>query len=406
MHAESEPSCVQKTSTWPFYTELTQQRVAELVRQGRTYSSVEDPDICRFERDFAALLSPGHHGVFCSTGTSALYSAYFSLGLDPGGEVIVPTNTFRATVTPLLLLNLRPVFCDATKPHGELNLMMAESLITSRTQALVLAHMWGHLGDMIQARRIADRYSIALVEDCSHAHGSSRDGVAVGSLADVAIFSVGTKKLVSGGNGGMLLSRNRQVIERALLLGHPRARITGLISDPELLPFVSTGWGANFRGSPISAVLALDHLDRLDETLRIKAAHAKTLAACLERCIPELVPLVPIESARRSGLYALKYHWRGEGVSAITLVEQMRAGGVPCTASSPPLHLQPIFQTPPRTSVFAGAPDAPVVNHDFPVAESMARTQVEIESRALYRDDDTSQRYAEAIERVAEHLFL
>jgi dTDP-4-amino-4,6-dideoxygalactose transaminase len=102
----------------------------------------------------------------------------------------------------------------------------------------------------------------------------------VGTFGDVAVFSVGTKKMVSG---GVLVTSDQRVYERALLLGHPPDRIRSLVHLPEHISQVAAGWGANMRSTPLCATLAEDHLERLAETITIKNHHTDSFAGLLAR---------------------------------------------------------------------------------------------------------------------------
>ena len=278
---------------------------------GRTYASGPDELIDGFVERFTTGIAPGTYGIFHGSGTSALLAAYFGLGLSRGCEVLVPTNTFRATVTPLLLLGIRPVPCEADPETGCLDARDAERRITRRTEAIAVTHLWGHPADMDQVMRVARRHGLAVVEDASHAHGGIWGGRPVGSFGDVAVFSLGTKKMISGGMAGILVTRDRAIYERALILGQPKPSVEPQVLTPDLRAYVPSGWGANLRGSPLAAALAADHLRRLPETIRIKNANIASLGAAVRRHLPDLA--MPFRGPRFEGgtWYAVRAQWRG-----------------------------------------------------------------------------------------------
>ncbi|MHB0929635.1 MAG: DegT/DnrJ/EryC1/StrS family aminotransferase, partial [Candidatus Nanopelagicales bacterium] len=229
-----------------------------------------DVSIESFERNFVDQLCPGHYAIFCSTGTAGLHSAYFALGLENEAEVLVPTNTFRATVTPLLQLNLTPVFCDSNPITGAIDLEDAEKRITSQTKALVVTHIWGHPADMDKAVALSKKYKLFLIEDCSHAHGARYNGQPVGTFGDVSVFSLGTKKMISGGLGGIIVTKNKTIYEKAMLFGQPSPVAAAKTSDNNLRSFLGSGFGVNYRGSPLAAIIASEHLARLEYTIATK----------------------------------------------------------------------------------------------------------------------------------------
>ena len=110
---------------WPFYDKEVEEVIANKIRKSQVFATNIDPDIEQLEQSFVNKLCPDHFSLFCSSGTSALMTAYFSLGLDKGAEVLVQSNTFRATATPLFLLNLVPTLCDSNN-NGSLSIEDAE----------------------------------------------------------------------------------------------------------------------------------------------------------------------------------------------------------------------------------------------------------------------------------------
>ena len=140
---------------WPFYSARVEERIIERIRTGNIYAIEVDSLVEEFEEHFTRNYCSDSYGIFCGSGTAALFAAYFAIGLEYGAEVLVPTNTFRATVTPLFLLNLRPVLCEADPTTGAIDLDDAEARVTPRTQALVVTHLWGQPADMNKACSLA-----------------------------------------------------------------------------------------------------------------------------------------------------------------------------------------------------------------------------------------------------------
>ncbi|HXR68525.1 MAG TPA: aminotransferase class I/II-fold pyridoxal phosphate-dependent enzyme, partial [Dermatophilaceae bacterium] len=164
------------------------------------------------------------HVLGTSSGTAALHAAFHGVGIGPGDEVIVPSYSFHATVAPLFLLSAVPVLCDVDPDTGVIDLADAANRITDRTRAIAVTHMWGHPADMDRLRDLADRHHLMVVEDGSHAHGARYRGRLVGTFGDAAVFSLGARKMVSGGTAGVLLTQDERVLHRALPLGHSHER--------------------------------------------------------------------------------------------------------------------------------------------------------------------------------------
>ncbi len=185
--------------------------------------------------------------ILSNSGTSALHTAYFALGLGRGHEVIVPTYTHHATVMPLCELGCAIRFADCSLDTGNIDPACVELLITPRTKAIVVTHQWGHPGDLPRLRAIADRHRIALVEDVSLAVGSRIGGQLAGTFGDAACFSLGSSKMFSGGQGGALLLDKPELYERANLFGHFGQRAQEEVKSPLLRRYADTGWGLNYR---------------------------------------------------------------------------------------------------------------------------------------------------------------
>lgn len=132
--------------------------------------------------------------ILTNTGTSSLNSGYVGLGIARGDEVIVPTYTFLATVTPLLRLGAIPVFADADPVTGGISPKDIEEKITPKTKAIAVTHMWGVACDMESIMYIAQKNNLRVLEDCSHAHFTKYNQKLLGTFGDVACFSIGAKK--------------------------------------------------------------------------------------------------------------------------------------------------------------------------------------------------------------------
>ena len=151
-----------------------------------------------------AALHNRRYALLTSSGTMALYSAFFGLDLKPGDEAISTVYSFHATATPLLHLGAKVVFCDVEPDTGNIDPSKLGELINSRTRAVVTNHMWGHPVDVTAMQEICRRHGLAWVEDCSHAHFSGYEGKLVGSFGDVSVFSLQGNKLLTGGEGGII----------------------------------------------------------------------------------------------------------------------------------------------------------------------------------------------------------
>lgn len=135
---------------------------------------------------------------------------YAGCDLQPGDEVISPTYTFYATVTPMVFTRAKPVFADR-KEDGNIDPWEIEKKITDKTKAIVVTHMWGIPCDMDTITAVAKKHNLRLLEDCSHAHGAEFDGQKVGTFGDAAAWSLQGQKTVTGGEGAILLTDDEEI---------------------------------------------------------------------------------------------------------------------------------------------------------------------------------------------------
>jgi perosamine synthetase len=289
---------------WPQISRLLEKRILNALRSGRLgYSS---DSICRrFEEDFSA-----YHGVpfavATNSGTSALFLAYFACGIGEhcGGttfdEVIVPDWGFFATVSPLLHVGAVPVFCDVDPATGNIDPADMESKISERTRAIVVTHIAGHPCDMPSILGVAERHSLQVIEDCSHAHGSRLDGRLVGTFGDVAAFSLQTRKIVCAGEGGVVVSRDPRLFIRAAAVGNFRRLEGTQYSLPAFL--CETGLGLKLRLSPLSAALASHHLAELERLIELRRRLLDRLTCRLSNIAGLEVPVTK-PSATRGAFY-------------------------------------------------------------------------------------------------------
>ena len=341
------PAVTEPTAfTWPPITPADIAAVTALLERGEISYYGREGEVARLEDEFAAYVGVPH-ALSCSSGTAALHSAFFGIGLQPGDEVIAPTFTFLSTVMPLFVVNAVPVLVDCEPDTGNIDPAAIEGAITPRTRAIVVVHINGHACDMDPIAEIARRRGLRLIEDCSHAHGATVQGVPVGGIGDVSIFSLQGSKLTAAGQGGLLLTRNREVFERAVMLGHFRVRAFDDVASPEYRAFAATGYGLNYRMHPLAAALARRQFQDLDAYIDGRTANLERLSARLAP-IPGIDPPARKAYATRHSYYNYKPQYRAdelEGLDRRVYIEALRAEGAPVEAStSLPLHCEALFQ--------------------------------------------------------------
>ncbi|HET6478936.1 MAG TPA: DegT/DnrJ/EryC1/StrS family aminotransferase [Actinoplanes sp.] len=332
---------------WPNITESDIGTVVQLLKRGEISYNGREGQVRDLEDRYRADLGISY-ALATNSGTSALHSAFFGIGLEPGDEVLVPTYTFLATAMPLFVVNAVPVLVDVDPLTGNLNPSALAAARTERTKAIVVTHLNGYPVDMAQVMRFAEEHSLVVVEDCSQAHGAYCDGRPVGTFGVAAAFSMQAKKLVSGGSAGILVTDDSLVYQRAVLLGHNLDRSAEAVTSPEYRPYIGTAYGLNLRLNPLLAALANGSYDRLEQTIAARALNYDHLDAVLAD-VPGLRPPVVQPHMTRAVHYSYQPLYRPEEIGGLPLdafVRAVAAEGVPLVRpTSPPLHREPAFRT-------------------------------------------------------------
>lgn len=232
------------------------------------------PPVGRFEKAFSEKFG-FKHSIAVNSGGSALFLALWTLGIRPGDEVIVPTFTMVATAGAVTQCGAKPVFVDAKRGEFNIDPEKIREKITTRTKAIVPVHIYGHMCDMDAIMEIARDYALFVVEDCAEAHGATWKGKYAGSFGDVACFSFYANKLMTTGEGGMIVTNDDKLAEK---MRHFRAYD---FDDNKHFWHKRIAW--NFRMSSLEAAIGLAQLERLDTLIGRRRLNADYYTAQLEK---------------------------------------------------------------------------------------------------------------------------
>lgn len=371
----------------------------------------------QFEDDFARRHGMAH-AIACNSGTSALLLAYFAAGAvreagSTAPQVIVPAYGFFATVSPLLHLGVQPVFVDADPEVGTIDVARLEAALTPDTAAVVVTHVAGHPADMPAVLDLTRPRGIPVIEDCSHAHGASLNGRLVGTWGDVAAFSLQTGKLLSGGEGGVLLTGSDRHLVRAAMLGNfRRLHGTGLDAPGGL---DETGLGLKLRISPLSAAMAGHYLQRMDELISARRTRLDHLTALIsEQAGDWFTPPVTRPGASRGAFYEYPVRLRqpegGGWLLPFVRAALAAEGCVLPHSNTTAVHHLPIFGRSLRQSFDAvlgrstdGAGASGREGPSMPCADHLATTTFTLPTFTS-EPEELVEQYAQALAKVATHL--
>ncbi len=390
----------------PLVAPAAYKTVNELMEKGEISAS---PIVAEFEKKFAKYIGT-EYALTCNNGTTSIQEGLFAVGVGAGDEVIVPSFTFWATVGPVAAVNAIPVFAEV---DGDMQTLTAETIekhITPRTKAVIVVHVWGNPCDMDPIMELAKKYNIKVVEDCAHAHGATYHGKKVGSFGDVGCFSLQGSKVLAAGEGGILVTNNRECYERACALGH-YDKLASLPEDSKYRKFSLTGFGYKHRIHPLAVAIADAGLDRLDEVNKYRKENAEYL----EKLISDLEFIKPIKTPENSER-VFAYHYveyvpeKLKGLSVFTLLKALAAEGVCCgSCGYGKLHQSPFYNG--EGPYGHGCPFACphydgkyVPTKNLPITERLAENAIMIAPRFEIECKEIIEQYAKAYHKVYENI--
>jgi len=384
---------------WPQYDEKERRALMQVLKS-RVWWRTPGTRTLEFERKFASY-HQAKHGIAVTNGTAALEVVLAALGVGPSDEVIVPDFTFIATASAVLAAGALPVLVDVTPDTYCLDPTLVEERITDRTKAIIAVHMGGHPADMDRLPGIARRHGIRLVEDSAHAHGSEWKGRKIGAIGDIGTFSFQASKLITAGEGGIIITNDDELERRARSV-HDCGRMPGEWFYSHFI------YGSNYRLSEWQGAILTQQLSRLDKQATIRTKNA----AYLDGVLPEIGGISPQKHdprCTRNGHYAYIFHYENSAFAYLPIkrfIEALEAEGIPTQASYPPIHELDLFKSGeylnrlPQEQRDAGKR---ILKGDFLNTRRAAWETVWLPHPVLLGTRDDTARVPEAIRKIQKH---
>jgi perosamine synthetase len=332
-----------------------------------TWISSSGKYIEKFEAAFAEFCGV-RHAVSCCNGTVALHLALLAMGVGPGDEVIIPTLTYVATANAVAYCGATPVFVDSEPATWNMDPELLRAAVTPRTKGVIVVHLYGHPTDMEPVMETAREHGLFVVEDAAEAHGAEYKGRRVGSIGDIATFSFYGNKIITTGEGGMVVTDDDAVAR------HVR-QLKGQGQDPERrywFPIV----GYNYRMTNIEAAIGLAQMERIDW----HTSRRREVAAWYRKYLGDFpqFTLSPEAPWARNAYWincALVDEESAEGRDA--LMARLAQEGIETRPFFYPMHTLPMYR-----EAAAG--------RSFPVAEGLARRGFNLPSSAALTEEDVA----------------
>lgn len=359
----------------------------------------------RFESDFGKY-HDRKYTLLCSSGTLAIHSMFVAAGFQQGDEVICPAYTFFATVSPLLFTGAKPVLCDCDQ-NGNIDPEEIKRKITSSTKGIIITHMWGIPCQLDKIIQICRKNKLLLLEDCSHAHGARYKGKVVGSFGDMAAWSIQGPKLITGGEGGIFATNNKDLFYKALLLGHYNKRCKQQIPKKHpLYKYAVTGMGLKYRAHPLAIAIAYEILQSMDKDAEIRNKIARLIISRLKKfpCI-EMLPAFFDKDCQPSW-YALLFRYKSKAlddISSSSFVDALQAEGlreVDIPKTTAPLNLLPLFNNPAELFPLYKQDPFSYKKGDFPMSEKFYNEIIKIPVWSTQSSIKIVNKYIKGFEKV------
>jgi dTDP-4-amino-4,6-dideoxygalactose transaminase len=398
-----EPIRKKPFSPWPQFKASDVERLVKVV-ESRHWGGFPVPS--KHSGEFAARFAELHgakYGLCLANGTVALYAAVLALGLKFGDEVIMPAYTWDGTAIAVIQAGGVPVFADVDPDTYCLDPKAVRAAITPRTRAIMPVHLAMRFADMDALLAIAGEHQLVIIEDCAHAHGGRFQGRGAGAAGDAGCFSFQESKLMTGGEGGIVLT-NRLDCYEALqtIINCGRPSLTDQFPRKLL--------GANYRMTELQAALLLGQLEMWPGFCEKRARHAALLGQALG-ALPHVRPLPSQPGLTRDTVYNYIFQYRpaGPAPGRDLFVAAIAAEGVPCDGRFyEPVYRSDLFPvTPENCPQLTLGRDEPMdySRCECPVSERAAyHESVWLPQTVLIGDEADAQDVVRAVEKVIANL--
>ena len=313
----------------------------------------------KFEDKFSQYCH-AKYGVATTSGTTALHLAFAAVGINKGDEVIMPTFNIASTAFAALYCGAKPVFVDSQPDTWNIDPQRIEQKITKKTKAIVPVHMYGHPCDMTAIMRIARKHKLIVIEDAAEAHGAKYRGKRVGGIGDIGCFSFYGNKIITCGEGGMVVTSNKRISDRCQNLKN--------LSFLEEKRFWHKEIGFNYRMTNIQAALGLAQFEKIDQYIKMRRRNALFYNSLLKDIRGIILPVERPDVKNIYWMYSVLVG-RNFGMSRDEFMKRLKGMGIESRIFFIPMHQQPVLK---KMKI--------VSKEKFPIAEDIARRGIYLPS--------------------------
>lgn len=332
---------------WPYFAKDEVDAVVSVLRSGKVnYWTGEEGRL--FEKEFAEYIGT-NHAIAVANGTVACELALYVLGVGPGDEVVVTSRTFIASASCIVMRGATPIVADVDPVSQNMTAETIRAVLSPRTKAIIAVHLAGWPCDMEPILELAEEHGLKIIEDCAQAHGASYKGQPIGSFGDMAAFSFCQDKIMTtGGEGGMLVTNDKGLWERAWAFKDHGKSYDAAHSCQHSPGFrwLHESFGTNWRMTEMQSALGRIQLGKLNEWVRARRDNARILTTRFEQLPGLRVTLPPqeIEHAYYKYYVFIRPEVLRPGWDRDRVMTAVNAEGVPCSSGiCPEIYLEKAF---------------------------------------------------------------
>ncbi|MDR1057675.1 MAG: DegT/DnrJ/EryC1/StrS aminotransferase family protein [Coxiellaceae bacterium] len=336
-------------SKWPVFSTEEVKAVSKVLKSGKVnYWTGSECKL--FEKEFAEYIGMSY-GISLANGTVALELALRVLDIGSGDEVIVPARTFIASASCIIACGARPIVSDIDVDSQNITINTIKQVVSKKTKAIIIVHLAGWPCDMDPILNYAKQRNLKVIEDCAQAHGACYKGKYVGSFGDAAAFSFCQDKIITtGGEGGMLLLRNRDLYEKAWAYKDHGKNLNATLRLRSNLTmgfkWTHDSFGTNWRMTEMQAAIGRIQLRKLDNWVEIRRCNADILTRSFQK-----ISALRITKSNEDFYHSyykyyvfIKPNVLKTGVTRDKIVNILQKLGVPCfVGSCPEIYLEKAF---------------------------------------------------------------
>ena len=323
---------------WPIADEQEEKALNKVLKSANWWRNA-GTQVKQFEKEFAQYQG-SKGGIAVTNGTVAIEIALKALGVGEGDEVIVPDFTFYSTVSAILAVKAIPVIVDVREDTYCIDADRIKEAITKKTKAIIPVHIAGNISDMDAINEVASECGIAVIEDCSHAHGAVWKGKGAGSIGTLGTFSFQNAKLMTSGEGGIILANDDELLERLLLESNCGRSENDTNYQHVLI-------GTNARLSEFQGAVLLAQLGRIDAQILVREKNYQYLFKLLDGMDGIRMQKISDDMVVDPHYMVMFYYDKTafHGAERAEFVEYLKRKGIPCNRAYESIHKLPVFKT-------------------------------------------------------------